>query len=122
MGRRVIICSAVWAALAGFAVEPMQAQDRRSTGAARIRPVHVDQLAAREARPLLLRHDLVTASTPRRLPGARPVVQHQTETSEAAPNGERKSVTFFRFNSEVGEIAVQPVAGQTKGLQLSVGF
>ncbi len=122
MGRRFIICSAFSAVMGALLVEPMQAQDRRSTGAARARTVHVDQLAAREARPQLLRHDIVTASTSRQLPGGRQAVQRPNGTNEDAPTGARKSVTFFRINSEVGEIAVQPVAGRANGLQFSLGF
>ncbi|CAN5605018.1 hypothetical protein BH20VER1_BH20VER1_00820 [soil metagenome] len=71
---------------------------------------------------MLLRHDVVTSSTPRQLPGARPAIQRPTETSEDTPTGVRKSVTFLRINSDVGEIAVQPVAGRANGLQFTLGF
>lgn len=38
------------------------------------------------------------------------------------PPTERKSLTFFRFQSRVGEVSVQPVIGAMKGAQFSLGF
>jgi hypothetical protein len=51
-----------------------------------------------------------------------------TSRSEQKENGpttaprERNSVTFFRFDSKLGNISVQPVIGGVNGAQLSVGF
>jgi len=37
--------------------------------------------------------------------------------------GQRKTITFFRFNnSRVREVSVQPVVGRVNGAQLSIGF
>ncbi len=33
-----------------------------------------------------------------------------------------KDLTFFRFRSSLGEVAVQPVMGRVNGAQFSVGF
>ena len=47
-----------------------------------------------------------------------------TRGSSKGENGprEHKALTLFRFNSQFGEVAVQPVFGKVNGAQLSVGF
>lgn len=35
---------------------------------------------------------------------------------------ERKSLTFFHFDSKLGNVSVQPVVGAVKGAQFSLGF
>ena len=46
------------------------------------------------------------------------------EKNSATTEGSaRKQITFFRFNSRVGEVAFQPVVGGgAKGAQFSIGF
>jgi hypothetical protein len=44
------------------------------------------------------------------------------ESEAASTKRERKRVTLFRFGSNVGEIAVQPVFGSVNGAQFSLGF
>jgi len=46
----------------------------------------------------------------------------RTETGPATSPRERKSVTFFRLDPKLGDVAVQPVIGGVNGAQLSVGF
>lgn len=41
---------------------------------------------------------------------------------ERTPPTERKTPTLFRVDPKFGDIAVEPVIGAAKGLQLSVGF
>ena len=38
------------------------------------------------------------------------------------PPHERKVITLFHFNSQFGDVAVQPVFGRVNGAQLSIGF
>lgn len=55
-------------------------------------------------------------------PGER--ASNEDNKAESAPTAprERKSVTLFRFNSKLGEVAVEPVIGSIKGAQFSFGF
>jgi hypothetical protein len=46
----------------------------------------------------------------------------QREKGPTTAPRERKGVTFFRFDSKVGAISVQPVVGGVNGAQLSLGF
>jgi hypothetical protein len=43
-------------------------------------------------------------------------------SSESRGLAERNPVTLFRFSSKLGDVAVQPVIGDLKGAQFSVGF
>ena len=38
------------------------------------------------------------------------------------PPREHKTITLFHFNSQFGDVRVQPVFGRVNGAQLSVGF
>jgi hypothetical protein len=38
------------------------------------------------------------------------------------PPREHKTITFYHFNSQFGEVKVQPVFGRVNGAQLSLGF
>lgn len=38
------------------------------------------------------------------------------------PPREHKAITLFHFNSQFGDVRVQPVFGRVNGAQLSVGF
>ena len=38
------------------------------------------------------------------------------------PPREHKAITLFHFNSQFGDVAVQPVFGRVNGAQLSLGF
>jgi hypothetical protein len=42
--------------------------------------------------------------------------------SEPAAPQERKSITFFRLDSKLGDVSVQPVVGGVNGAQVLVGF
>jgi len=55
-------------------------------------------------------------------PRDRGTTARQGETGPATSPRERKSVTFFRLDPKLGDVAVQPVIGGVNGAQLSVGF
>jgi hypothetical protein len=115
MGQRFIIWLIVCAAL-GLGFEPAQARDRKS--AARERDGVVDVVMRQEARAALLHH--AVAASPGR---THSVFGDEYSREETAPAGQRrKAVTLFRFNSKLGEVAVQPVFGAAKGAQFSLGF
>jgi hypothetical protein len=46
----------------------------------------------------------------------------QREKGPTTTPRERRGITFFRFDSKVGAISVQPVVGGVNGAQLSLGF
>jgi hypothetical protein len=46
----------------------------------------------------------------------------EKKDKEPTSRPERKSITFFRFGSKLGDVSVQPVIGGVNGAQLSVGF
>jgi len=51
--------------------------------------------------------------------------QLRTERSKREtekPPREHKTITLFHFNSQFGDVRVQPVFGRVNGAQLSVGF
>lgn len=50
----------------------------------------------------------------------RPLIDEKGNDSE--PRKEHKSLTLFRFNSQFGEVKVQPVLGKVTGAQFSLGF
>jgi hypothetical protein len=117
MGRTISLWLGVCMA-AAFGTEAAYAQDRRAA-ATRDR----ERLTQREARPAALLHHDVVASSPKRAIRAALDEQVPAEQENAAPGSQpRKKITFFRINSDVGEIAVQPVAGRANGLQFSLGF
>jgi hypothetical protein len=89
-----------------FAAAPAQARDPKS-GALRSNAVFA---AARPTQPI--------GAQPASVADRRSNVHHEHET----PSDERKPLTLFRFNSRLGELAVQPAIGSVKGAQLSLGF
>jgi len=54
--------------------------------------------------------------------GASVTVTRGSKRETEKPPREHKSITLFHFNSQFGDVAVQPVFGRVNGAQLSVGF
>ena len=50
-----------------------------------------------------------------------PATRESKRETEKPPR-EHKAITLFHFNSQFGEVAVQPVFGHVNGAQLSLGF
>lgn len=48
--------------------------------------------------------------------------ESRSATREPTPPSERKTVRFFKLDSKLGDVSVQPVLGGVNGAQLSVGF
>ena len=121
MGKGFIVCLGCCIA-AGFACEPAQAGDRKSS-AARTREASAEGTIKREGHVVAVEHDLFAASNvkgARRSPGFDDASARQSDS--ALVSGRRKPITLFRFNTSLGEVAVQPVFGAAKGAQFSLGF
>lgn len=121
VGRRFIGWAAMCIAL-GFAAEPVQARDRES-GTAVSRAAAADAFAARPTYALSPRDDL-SAAAPVTVARRAPSGDWMPRDGEASAlvSEPRKRLTLFRFNTPVGEVAVQPVFGSAKGAQFSLGF
>jgi hypothetical protein len=53
----------------------------------------------------------------------KPAAENDEKESATEERSPRKKITFFQFNSRLGQVAFQPVvAGGAKGAQFSIGF
>jgi hypothetical protein len=107
----------------GLVCQPAEAGDRKSTGGLQ-----------ESKRAVLVTHNADAGSIPGATIGTsanRPFaldysVDHRPgsgkEGEAAARTHARKTLTLFRFNSNFGEVDVQPVIGHVNGAQLSIGF
>ena len=107
----------------GLVCQPARAGDRKSTGGvqeskravivahnAYAGSIPVVTIGASASRPLALSYSI----DPRSAAGK--------EGEAAARAHDHKTLTLFRFNSNFGEVAVQPVIGHVNGAQFSIGF
>ena len=135
MRRRSIIWSGFALALVSLAVQPARAGDR--TRAESKGSVSIQRAAMAPETPMRTSSERTHGRFEEGLaffePNAPLTKSHQAVGSVSAdddqhkesaptPPRERKSLTFFRFDSKVGNISVQPVIGALKGAQLSLGF
>ena len=105
--------------LIGFAIQPAEAGDRKSSSQV-------------ETKALLVAPAANTTANSSARPGSSSSVglfeTGYSSSVERSPSErekethERKPLTLFRFNSRVGEVAVRPVIGKVNGAQFSLGF
>ena len=119
MGRRFICWSGACIAIAlGF--EPVQAREPAPPPERAVASAIVSRQAAR---PVSLQYDAIASSavTPVR---PRSFIEDPLAGNDgpSATSARRKAITLFRFNTQMGEVAVQAVFGTAKGAQLSLGF
>jgi hypothetical protein len=130
MRRGIISSLGLTIAAVAFLAQPSHASDRKASSSAISHPVvasavptHVttDGRGRSNDDPLsfaLLNN--AAAKSPR--PVGHDATATERKEDEPTPARERKSVTFFRFDSKLGNVAVQPVIGSVKGAQFSLGF
>ena len=106
----------------GLVCQPAQAGDRKSTGGVQESKRAV--LVAPNTYAGLPPGETNGASPSRPFALSYPVDRRSNgkEEEAAARARERKTLTLFRFNSNFGEVAVQPVIGHVNGAQFSIGF
>ena len=121
MGRTFIACLGFCVA-AMFACDTAEAGDRKSS-AARGRDTSAEVTVRREAQAVALEHGLFTNAVVRSTRRATLFEDASSRESDTTTvRVRRKPITLFRFNTTLGEVAVQPVFGTAKGAQLSLGF
>lgn len=121
MGRQLVTWAAFGFAIA-LALGNAEARDRKSASAPE-RNAASEMVAGREAYAIALRHDPFASAAVAPLASKRSVSDEDGSDRRApAPPIERKALTIFRFDSILGDVAVQPVVGSVKGAQFSVGF
>lgn len=113
---RGLIGACGFSVLFGLVCQSAQAGDRKSTGGVQeskravLIAISSETTGASASRPLALSY-----SVDRRSGSGK-------DEELAARTHEHKTLTLFRFNSNFGEVAVQPVIGHVNGAQFSVGF
>jgi hypothetical protein len=135
MRRRLISWSGFALALVSLALQPARAGDRRS--AEPKASASIQMALAAPATPMRTYSErahgrfeetsgffTANAPTTKFWQAGGKVLATEDEHKESAPTPprERKSLTFFRFDSKLGDVSVQPVIGALKGAQLSLGF
>ncbi len=100
----------------GLALEPAQAGDRKSTD----RVHRSDEMSmSREVRSVSSQRDFFGSQSVT-LFEARQSSSSSKQSEEDAAH--QKPFSFFNIKSKVGDIAVQPATGVSKGVQLSLEF
>jgi hypothetical protein len=138
MGRNFISWSGVCVAI-GLALQPAQAGDRKAATTLHAASLTHSVISAAPVRSsgdnsgggslkVQGRGDLPFSAVspfetrlPRSGDKASTSDEQQKEKGPPPPH-ERKSITFFRFDSKFGGVSLQPVVGGVNGAQLSVGF
>src|SRR5437868_6625163 len=113
-------CAFALAGTLAFAPTRAQARDPKSQSL-RVHEGFSAAVATHETHPIVLQQNALTSSAVRPVELSYSPANNKptTKVHNTSPINERKPLTLFRFNSKLGEVAVQPVIGQIKGAQLS---
>ncbi|MEO5722188.1 MAG: hypothetical protein ABIR71_12045 [Chthoniobacterales bacterium] len=121
MSRNLIGCCGLLLAV-GLACQPAAAGDRKS--AKRGNEEVAEFSAGTKVNAFSQRSELLGTRVfeARKSTASTQVSGRRAEPHTDVPARVRKELTFFRFRSTIGEVAVQPVVGQVNGAQFSLGF